>query len=77
MPGKPVPRHAPSWHVSGTEAKEKVSAKALREDDLFYSLADFGGQLTAHQNRSNNLPMRPLRLLSPTEFLHAFTVQNV
>jgi hypothetical protein len=36
-------------------------------------LDDFAKQLAVHNRRSNNLPMRPLRWLSPVEF----TVQYV
>ncbi|MDD2965866.1 MAG: hypothetical protein PHU33_18160 [Bacteroidales bacterium] len=43
----------------------------------FNSLADFGGQLAARQNRGNALPMRPLGWLSPVEFLHRTVVQDV
>ena len=43
----------------------------------FFSLAVFGGQLTAHQSRSNNRPSRPLNWLSPREFLASFIVQDV
>ena len=35
---------------------------------LFFSLDDFAKQLTVHNRRSNNFPMRPLRWLSPSEF---------
>ena len=34
----------------------------------FYSLNDFAKQLAVHNRRANNLPMRPLRWLSPNEF---------
>lgn len=34
----------------------------------FYSLDDFKKQLSVHSRRPNNLPMRPLRRLSPIEF---------
>ena len=32
------------------------------------ALADFEKQLAVHNRRSNNLPMRPLHWLSPSEF---------
>lgn len=38
----------------------------------FFSLPDFKKQLTVHNRRSNNLPMRPLLWLSPSESLLQF-----
>ena len=64
-------------HNGKVERSHREDQKRFYDKHSFYSLADFGGQLAAHQNRSNNLPMRPLRWLSPAEFLHAFTVQHV
>ena len=51
-------------------------AKAIKECvscHSFYSLVDFAKQLTIHNRRSNNFPMRPLGWRSPSEF----TVQYV
>ena len=64
-------------HNGKVERSHREDQKRFYDKHNFYSLADFGGQLAAHQNRSNNLPMRPLHWLSPAEFLHAFPVQNV
>lgn len=64
-------------HNGKVERSHREDQKRLYNTHSFYDLADFGGQLAAHQSRSNNLPMRPLHWLSPREFLHAFTVQDV
>ena len=54
------------------ERSHREDQKRFYDSHCFYSLADFGAQLAAHQNRSNNLPMRPLVWLSPKEKLTAF-----
>ena len=64
-------------HNGKVERSHREDQKRFYDAHRFYSLADFGGQLTAYQSRSNNRPMRPLHWLSPTEFLSAFAVQNV
>jgi hypothetical protein len=64
-------------HNGKVERSHREDQKRLYDSHAFYSLGDFGGQLAAHQNRSNNLPMRPLHWLSPREFLRIHTVQHV
>ena len=64
-------------HNGKVERSHREDQKRLYSCHRFYSLADFGGQLAAHQNRSNNIPMRPLHWLSPVQFLSSITVQNV
>ena len=64
-------------HNGKVERSHREDQKRLYDTHTFYSLADFGGQLAAHQSRSNDLPMRPLGWLSPVEFLHRSTVQDV
>ena len=64
-------------HNGKVERSHREDQKRFYDTHSFYSLADFGGQLAAHQNRSNNLPMRPLGWLSPREFLRIHTVQHV
>lgn len=59
-----------SW-ASGSIIRWHLDAECL--EAAFYSLDDFSKQLSAHNRRSNNLPMRSLRRLSPAEF----TVQYV
>jgi transposase InsO family protein len=64
-------------HNGKVERSHREEQKHFYDTHSFYSLADFGGQLAARQNRSNNLPMRPLHWLSPREFFCMHTVQYV
>lgn len=64
-------------HNGKVERSHREDVKRFYSSHRFFSLADFGRQLAAHQNRSNNIPMRPLLWLSPRESLSAFTVQHV
>ena len=77
-----------SWSVPTRPAKRQSRPQPPGEDQKrfhdthrFFSLADFGMQLAAHQDRSNDLPMRPLRWLFPKEkltaFFHPLPVQHV
>ena len=63
------------------ERSHREDQKRFYNTHRFFSLTDFAKQLAAHQNRSNDLPMRPLGWLSPKEKLDAFLfslpVQNV
>ena len=62
-------------HNGKVERSHREDQKRFYHSHCFYSLADFGGQLAAHQSRSNNFPMRPLHWLSPREALKTFSVQ--
>ena len=64
-------------HNGKVERSHREDQKRFYNTHRFFSLADFGGQLAAHQSRSNNIPMRPLHWQSPKEFLAAFNVQYV
>jgi transposase len=67
-------------HNGKVERSHREDQKRFYADRRFFSLADFGGQLAAHQSRTNSLPMRPLRWLSPRDFLAShskLTVQYV
>ncbi len=64
-------------HNGKVERSHREDQKRFYDIRRFYSLADFGGQLTALQSRSNSRPMRPLNWLSPRQRLSAFTVQDV
>jgi len=64
-------------HNGKVERSHREDQKRFYDSHSFYSLADFGGQLAAHQYRSNKLPMRPLGWLSPLDFLRSYTVQYV
>ena len=56
-------------HNGKVERSHREDQKRFYDTHRFYSLADFDGQLAAHQSRSNNIPMRPLHWLSPFEKL--------
>ena len=60
-------------HNGKVERSHREDQKRFYSCRSFYSLNDFAKQLAVHNRRSNNLPMRPLRWLSPTEV----TVQYV
>ena len=42
----------------------------------FYSFEDFKKQLSVHNRRYNNFPMRPLNWKSPTDYLKAFLING-
>ena len=60
-------------HNGKAERSHREDQKRLYSCHTFYSLEDFAKQLAAYNRRSNDIPMRPLRRLSPS----AFTVQYV
>lgn len=64
-------------HNGKVERSHREDQKRFYGSHHFYSLDDLNHQLSVHLCRSNNLPMRPLHWLSPIEFLHAHTVQDV
>ena len=55
-------------HNGKVERSHREDQKRFYSCHSFYSLDDFAKQLAAHNRRANNLPMRPLRWLSPNEF---------
>ena len=60
-------------HNGKVERSHREDQKRFYSCRSFYSLNDFAKQLAVHNRRSNNLPMRPLRWMSPAEV----TVQYV
>ena len=64
-------------HDGKVERSHREDQKRFYDSHRFYSLTDFGGQLAAHQSRSNSRPMRPLLWRSPLQTLSSFTVQYV
>lgn len=60
-------------HNGKVERSHREDQKRFYSCHSFYSLEDFNKQLKIHNLRSNNIPMRPLKWLSPLEF----TVQYV
>ena len=66
-----------SRHNGKVERSHREDQRRLYESHRFFSLKDFAAQLSLHNTRSNNRPMRPLLWRSPLQFLHEFTVQYV
>ena len=63
-------------HNGKVERSHREDQRLFYDIHSFYSLDDFGGQLAAHQSRTNNRPMRPLKWLSPKEVLSSYRVQD-
>lgn len=59
-------------HNGKVERSHREDQKRFYDTHRFFSIADFGVQLATHQNRSNDLPMRPLGWLSPKEKLATY-----
>ena len=58
-------------HNGKVERSHREDQKRFYSCHCFFSLDDFRAQLAVHLFRSNRRPMRPLRWLSPIEFLAA------
>lgn len=56
-------------HNGKVERSHREDQKRFYNTRSFFSLLDFEKQLAIHNRRSNNLPMRPLRWLSPSQFI--------
>ena len=63
-------------HNGKVERSHREDQKRFYATHRFWSFADFGGQLAAHQSRSNSRPMRPLAWFSPRDFLASFSLQD-
>ena len=63
-------------HNGKVERSHREDQKRFYATHRFWSLADFGGQLAAHQSRSNSRPMRPLDWFSPRDFLASFPLRD-
>ena len=63
-------------HNGKVERSHREDQKRFYSTHRFWSLADFGGQLAAHQSRRNSRPMCPHRWLSPKQKLSSFTFQD-
>ena len=55
-------------HNGKVERSHREDQKRFYSSHSFYSLDDFANQLTVHNRRSNNFPMKPLNWLSPYDF---------
>ena len=64
-------------HNGKVERSHREDQKRFYDSHRFYSLTDFGGQLAAHQSRSNSRPMRPLLWRFALQVLSSFPVQYV
>jgi len=63
-------------HNGKVERSHREDQKRLYDSAKFFSFTDFVYQLKRHNQRSNNIPMRPLGFLSPKQFL-LYNVQYV
>ena len=63
-------------HNGKVERSHREDQKRLYDKAKFFSFIDFKKQLRRHNQRSNNIPMRPLSFYSPIQFLKN-TVQYV
>ena len=63
-------------HNGKVERSHREDQNRFYATHRFWSLADFGGQLAAHQSRTNNRPMRSLKWLPPKEVLSSYRVQD-
>ena len=59
-------------HNGKVERSHREDQKRFYSCRSFFSLADFESQISLHIRRSNDLPMRPLNWLSPSDFLVQF-----
>ena len=64
-------------HNGKVERSHREDQKRFYDTHRFYSFQDFARQLAAWQHRTNQIPMRPLKFLSPLDFLQQHTVQYV
>lgn len=56
-------------HNGKVERSHREDQKRFYSCHSFFSFQDFAAQLVAHLRRSNSIPMRPLRYLSPVDFI--------
>lgn len=59
-------------HNGKVERSHREDQKRFYDTHSFHSREDFVKQLAVHQKRTNNIPMRPLKWLSPNEKLEQF-----
>jgi len=62
-------------HNGKVERSHREDQRLFYDFHKFYSLDDFTKQLSTHQRRTNNRPMRPLAWLAPIAFLDNHFVQ--
>ena len=64
-------------HNDKVERGHREGRRRFYDIRRFYSLADFGTQLSGHQSASNVRPVRPFKRASPSDVLSSFPVQFV
>lgn len=64
-------------HNGKVERSHREDVKRFYSCHAFFSLTDFATQLNAHQVRSNNIPMRPLKWLNPYQAVNSFFLNAV
>ena len=57
-------------HNGKVERSHREDQKRFYDHAKFFSFEDFRTQLKRHNQRTNQIPMRPLNFLSPIQFLH-------
>ena len=64
-------------HNGKVERSHREDQKRLYNSAKFHSFEDFANQLKRHNQRTNNIPMRPLGFVSPRQFLLSMQSRNV
>jgi hypothetical protein len=64
-------------HNGKVERSHREDQRRFYDTHSFFSLADISKQLQAYNTRSNNLPMRPLKWISPKQLINNLNVQYV
>lgn len=59
-------------HNGKVERSHREDQKRFYDKHKFYSLEDLNKQMYQHMRYTNNRPMRPLKYLSPIEYIKAF-----
>ncbi len=67
-----TPRHNGKVERSHREDQKLLYSEVIRRQKPFVSFDDFRQRLKRHQDRTNNRPMRPLKLLSPNDVLKQY-----
>ena len=61
-------------HNGKVERSHRKDNECFYATHNFYSFNDFKKQLTVHNRKYNNFPMRPLNWRSPAEYIKAFLI---
>ena len=63
-------------HNGKVERSHRKDNEYFYATHSFYSFEDFKKQLSVHNRRYNNFPMRPLNWKSPADYLKAFLING-